>query len=142
MALIDAVGADDAELTCRSLKETCLSDGVVAFQSIVNDFTSHSAHLKMNVFQRLDDGSKLWEDALGVSYDDWLSPDELESLKVLYQKRHFTRSSRGHVDEKIRTAFRRYKLPKPGQRGIVVSKNDIEPFLDLLEKLGRGPGEM
>jgi Cobalamin biosynthesis protein CobD/CbiB len=31
-ALSEFVGRDEAELTCRSLVETCISDGVVAFQ--------------------------------------------------------------------------------------------------------------
>jgi len=138
-ALVDAMGADDAELTCRSLKETCLSDGVVAFQKYCERLYEPFGTPQMNVFQRIDDGSKLWEGALGVCYDDWLSPDELESLKVLYQKRHLLAHQEGIVDEKYvqRSGDTSYK---PGQR-IVVSKNDIELFLDLLEKLGRGLAE-
>lgn len=134
--LIDAIGVDDAELTCRSLKETCLSDGVVAFQKYCERLYEPYGTAPMNAFQRIDDGSNLWGASLGVSYGEWLSLDELASLKTLYQKRHLLAHQEGIVDERYvqRSGDKNYK---PGQR-IVVSKGDIELFLELLGKLGHG----
>ncbi len=52
--LIDTVGKDEAELTCRSLVETCISDGVVAFQKYCEGMYEGFGKAPFNAFQRLD----------------------------------------------------------------------------------------
>ncbi|HNP96608.1 MAG TPA: hypothetical protein PKJ63_13300 [Cyclobacteriaceae bacterium] len=137
-ALTDAVGKDEAELTCRSLRETCLSDGVTAFQKYCEGLYEPFGNAPFNVFQRIDEGNELWSSAVGQEYESWLTAQELNSLKVLYQKRHILAHNEGIID-------RRYikksgdAIYKPGQR-LVVSKGDIEMLLFLLEKLGSGLG--
>lgn len=138
-ALTDAVGRDEAELTCRSLRETCLSDGVTAFQKYCEGLYKPFGKAPFNIFQRIDDGSELWCSALGKGYESWLTAQELASLKVLYQKRHILAHNEGIIDHRYieKSGDTTYK---PGQR-LVVSRSDIEVLLSLLEKLGKGLGE-
>lgn len=56
-AITQATGKDEAELTCRSLIESCLSDGVVAFQKYCDGMYEPYGKAPMNTFQRLDQGS-------------------------------------------------------------------------------------
>lgn len=86
--LIDTVGKDEAELTCRSLVETCISDGVVAFQKYCEGMYEGFGKAPFNAFQRLDQASELWENAIQKGFDVWLSEEEIDLLRILYQKRH------------------------------------------------------
>ncbi|MBL4788229.1 MAG: hypothetical protein JKY60_04005 [Kordiimonadaceae bacterium] len=135
-ALTSSVGKDDAELTCRSLIETCISDGVVAFQKYCEGLYAPFGPAPRNAFQRLKHGSDLWFKAVQKKYDDWLSPDELLGLAVLFQKRHILAHNEGIVDADYLkksgdTVYRE------GQR-IVVSERDINDLLSALDKLGNG----
>lgn len=137
-ALADAVGKDEAELTCRSLRETCLSDGVTAFQKYCEGLYEPFGKAPFNVFQRIDEGSELWRSAVSTGYESWLTAQELSSLKVLYQKRHILAHNDGIIDQRYveKSGDLTYKA---GQR-LVVSKGDIEILLSLLDKLGSGLG--
>lgn len=138
-SLIQAIGKDEAELTCRSLRETCLADGVMAFQKYCEGLYAPYGTFSMNVFQRIDEGNDLWRKALNVGYDKWLSSGEIGELKILYQKRHLLAHQEGIVDDRYiqKSSDTTYK---PGQR-IVVSRSDIKNLLESLEKLGRGLSE-
>ena len=56
-----SVGKDEAELVCRSLLESCLSDGVVAFQKFCEGKYEKFNKVPFNAFQRLSQGSDLWK---------------------------------------------------------------------------------
>lgn len=135
-ALNESIGKDEAELTCRSLRETCLSDGVVAFQKYCEGLYEHFGQPPFNAFQRLQQGSDLWEEKTGNGYNVWLSDAELSELTILYQKRHILAHNEGIVDEQYikKSGDNAYK---EGQR-IVVSNADIDELLNCLEKLGVG----
>lgn len=135
-ALIESTGKDEAELTCRSLLETCISDGVVAFQKFCEGLHSPYGESPFNAFQRLEQGSVLWEKAIGMGYSSWLTQAELERLNVLYQKRHLLAHNEGIVDAQYikKSGDTSYK---EGQR-IVVSGKDIDELLNHLDKLGGG----
>lgn len=135
-SLSETIGADDAELTCRSLRETCLTDGVTAFQKYCEGLYEPYGSPQMNAFQRIDDGSRLWLEAVGAGYEEWLTPEELLVLKVLYQKRHLLAHQEGIVDDRYiqKSGDTTYKS---GQR-VVISKSDVDTLLGLLEKLGSG----
>jgi len=137
-ALADAVGKDEAELTCRSLRETCLSDGVTAFQKYCEGLYEPFGKAPFNVFQRIDEGSELWRSQLSKGYESWLTNQEMSSLKILYQKRHILAHNDGIIDQRYveKSGDSTYKA---GQR-LVVSKGDIEVLLSLLDKLGSGLG--
>jgi len=135
-ALIESTGKDEAELICRSLRETCISDGVVAFQKYCEGIYSAYGEAPFNAFQRLEQSSKLWKKAIKKDYLSWLTSEELSSLKLLFQKRHILTHNEGIVDahyiKKSGDIFY-----KEGQR-IVISDKDINDILICLEKIGDG----
>ncbi|WP_421349280.1 hypothetical protein [Aeromonas veronii] len=135
-ALIEASTKDDAELTCRSLLETSISDGVVAFQKFCEGLYEPFGKPPFNAFQRLEQGSGLWANAIDKTYSDWLSPSEINELNILFQKRHLLAHNEGIVDDRYITKFNDSSY-KVGQR-IVVSKKDVETLLAILNKLGQG----
>lgn len=132
-ALINSVGKDEAEITCRSLTESCVSDGVVAFQKYCEGRYERFGKSPFNAFQRLKQGSELWESKVGSGYSDWLNPYELDELNVLFQKRHILSHNEGIVDEAyiIKSGDTAYKQ---GQR-IVISQGDVNKLAQILEKL-------
>ncbi len=135
-ALNEFVGKDEAELTCRSLRETCISDGVVAFQKFCEGLYSNYGNPPFNAFQSLDRGSRLWRDAIGKGYQDWLSTIEHSELLTLFQKRHLLSHNEGIVDQMYldRSGDSSYRV---GQR-IVIKDSDIESLLSHLEKASEG----
>ncbi|GAB3732319.1 hypothetical protein [Spirosoma lituiforme] len=135
-ALEEAGQVDEAEITCLSLIETSLSDCVVAFQRFSEEtyrrYTKNS-EIPHNAFQRLDQGSKLWNSVFSEGYDDWLSTKELNELLILFQKRHLLAHSEGIVDDKYvsKSKDNSYQV---GQR-IVVREKDILQLIKLIQKL-------
>ncbi|MDO8828366.1 hypothetical protein [Methylophaga sp.] len=133
-ALTDVAGLDEAEITCRSILESCILDGVTAFQKYCEGLYSKYGKPPFNAFQRLDQGSRLWKDAVNCDYDDWLTNKELELLNVLFQKRHLLVHSDGIVDSKYiqKSKDNSYVV---GQR-IVIKNDDVDLLLGCLIKLG------
>lgn len=87
------------------------------------------------VFPGLHDGSRLWKQACGKGYEDWLTPSEMGELKLLFQKRHLLAHNEGMVDEKYiaRSGDNTYKI---GQR-IVIKDSDIRNFVNLITKIAK-----
>lgn len=135
-ALVESVGKDEAELTCRSLRETCISDGVVAFQKFCEGMYENFGKVPFNAFQRLEQGSNLWSSAVQRGYNDWLSPEELAKLNILYQKRHLLSHNEGIVDTQY-IAKSGDSAYKEGQR-IVITDKDIDSLVASLDKLSNG----
>tara|TARA_R110001583_G_scaffold152416_2_gene304283 strand:- start:29550 stop:30575 length:1026 start_codon:yes stop_codon:yes gene_type:complete len=135
-ALCEGVGIDDAVVTCRSLIETCISDGVVAFQKYCEGMYAQFGESPFNAFQRLDQANELWKNVLKRGFENWISDDELKSLEVLYQKRHLLAHNEGIVDDRyvMKTGDASYK---PGQR-IIIAEKDIDFILRCFEKLSEG----
>ena len=132
--MTETSGKDDAVLISRSMLESYISDGVVAFQKYCEGLYEPFGKAPFNAFQRIDQGSRLWKSAIGKAYDEWLTTDELNQLIKLFQKRHLLAHQDGIVDIKYieKTAETTYKV---GQR-IVVTERDIDMLLNALEKLG------
>ena len=135
-SLLLSIGKDATEITCRSLIESGLNDCVVAFQryseiSFIKRFPN--VKVKFNAFQNLDIGSEYWRQAMGQTYADWITPAEMRSLKLYFQKRHLLSHTEGIVDEKYvnNSGDRSYKV---GQR-IVVRPEDVSFCLSLIEKI-------
>ena len=135
-ALIESVGKDEAELTCRSLIETCIGDGVVAFQKYCEGMYQRFGTPPFNAFQRLDQTSELWNKAFQEGLDSWLSEEELRLLGVLYQKRHLLAHNEGIIDKKY-TQKSGDQSYKEGQR-LIISPKDVEYMVSCLEKLAHG----
>lgn len=135
-AIERASGKDAAAIAAKSMLESCLPDGVVAFQKLGEALYSKlpgARPASFNAFQRLRDGSELWKEAVGYGYEDWLLPDELSRLSILFQRRHLLAHSEGMVDAKYlsNTNDPNYR---EGQR-IVVAEQDIEDLRRILAKL-------
>jgi len=135
-AIIEASDKDSAEITCRSLRETCISDGVVAFQRLCEILFVKFGQHPFNAFQRLSQGSQLWEQAIGIGYNHWLSESELTLLNKLYQKRHILAHNDGVVDEQY-IQKSRDSAYIVGQK-IIVSDAEILTMTKLLERLAQG----
>jgi len=132
-SLLESVGKDEAEIVSRSLIESCLIDGVVAFQKYCEGKYEKYKKVPFNAFQRLEQGSNLWKELIGCGYSDWLNEIELNNLNILFQKRHILSHNEGIVDDKYlkNSNDATYVI---GQR-IVISKNDILSLIEYLEKL-------
>jgi len=128
---------DQAVDACRSILESTLSDAVTAFQRFCEELYSSrspATPAPMNAFQRLQQGSELWDQELGEGYSDWLSSKEFEDLTVFFQRRHILQHNDGFVDQRYldQSGDRTYQL---GQR-IVVSSQDALRSSALIEKIG------
>jgi Zn finger protein HypA/HybF involved in hydrogenase expression len=134
-ALTESKNKDEAELICRSIIETCISDGVVAFQKYCDGLYEPYGKAPYNAFQRLNEASDLWNAAIGKGFDNWLLENEINTINILYQKRHLLSHSEGIVDSKyiLKSGDTTYK---EGQR-VVISNRDIESLLTILDKLGK-----
>lgn len=135
-AIENASGKDAAAVAARSMLESCLPDGVAAFQKHCEALYAKLPAVRpapFNAFQRLRDGSDLWKVAVGCGYEDWMTADELARLAVLFQRRHLLAHAEGMVDSKYlsNTGDATYR---EGQR-IVVTERDIEDLSRSLEKL-------
>lgn len=135
-ALTDVAGLDEAEVTCRSILESCILDGVTAFQKYCEGLYSKYDEPPFNAFQRLDQGSRLWQEAINYGYGDWLSHQELASLNTLFQKRHLLAHNDGIVDSRYieKSNDGSYVV---GQR-VVIKNSDVDLLLNCLVKLGDG----
>lgn len=135
-AVIESSGKDEAELMCRSLIETCVSDGVVAFQKYCEGMYEQFATPPFNAFQRLAQSNELWKNVFQKGFETWLSENEIKCLGILYQKRHLLAHNEGIVDTKYihKSGDETYK---EGQR-VVISSKDIDFLVYCLEKLADG----
>lgn len=127
---------DEAELMRRSMIESCLLDGVTAFQKCCEGLyasTNPAVAAPMNAFQRLSQGSDLWKARVGVAYADILTASEQARLKLLFQKRHILVHSDGIVDQRYvdESGDTSYKV---GQR-IAVTAADVDEIVAGISKL-------
>ena len=137
-SLLASVGKDDAEITCRSLIESGLNDCVVALQRFCEvSFTKKAPTIKVrfNAFQNIDAGSDYWKQAIGEGYSGWITSDEMNKLKILFQKRHLLAHTEGIVDQKYidNSGDSSYKV---GQR-IVVRPEDVRVCLSVVTEIVR-----
>lgn len=127
---------DEAEIVTRSLIESGLVDGSVAFQKYsFEKFRScyPEVKCKVNDFQIVEKGNGLWEKHSNFKYENVLSKDEIGKLNLYLQQRHLLSHSNGIVDERYieMSQSANYKI---GQRIVVNSENVIE-FVEIIEKL-------
>ena len=129
---------DDAEIICKSLIESTISDLVVAFQRLCESVypTIPNSHaIRSNVFQRLQDGSELWKEAVGTGYEDWLDAAEWRDIRICFQKRHLFQHKDGIVDQGYidRSGDDSYCI---GQR-LVVKVGEVIRYSEIVEKMGK-----
>ena len=136
--LIDKYDLDSAESMCRKMLESSIGDMVSAFQKFAcSKYEELSGKtVRVNDFQMVDKGSSYFEDETGKPYGYWLSIDELDFMKLMFQKRHLIEHCNGMVDQKYidNSNDNSYSI---GQR-IVIKEQDAKELLDVLRKLGAG----
>ena len=131
-------GIDKAETMCRTMREGTLGDIVSAFQKFAETrFTTLSSKkVRVNDFQRVDDGSNLFQENIGKGYDVWLTTTELDTMRTMFQRRHILEHNNGIIDSKYieKSGDTVYSV---GQR-LVVKDSDTIELLRVMKKLGEG----
>lgn len=135
---ISQFSKDEAARTCNSLIETSVPDLVVALQRLcecVYPQLPNAVKTKKNVFQRLDDGNKLWHDATGQGYSDWITDEEYALLKKCFQRRHVLQHKDGIVDQEYidKSGDTSYLV---GQH-LIINKAEIIVYADIVVKIGQ-----
>jgi uncharacterized Zn finger protein (UPF0148 family) len=129
---------DIAENSIRHMVENNLGRLVGAFQqfteALFNKLPSAvSLKYRKNAFQNLLESSDLWRRSTGKDYENFLSPDELQELEILFQKRHLLVHRNGIVDQEYidKSGDKSYEI---GQR-IVIRKSEVLRLAELLSEL-------
>lgn len=127
---------DAAEHCCETLLTGALNELVVTVQHVCEAVYKErvpDAKLKQNVFQRLDDGNKLWMDLTGEGYKDWLTGGQYESLVRCFQRRHLFDHQAGIVDQKYidKSGDKSYNV---GQR-IKLKQNELLQYVTVVDTL-------
>jgi uncharacterized Zn finger protein (UPF0148 family) len=89
--------------------------------------------LRKNVFQNLNESSKLWHQATGKSYEAMILKDELTNLNRFFQQRHLITHKESIVDQEyiIKTNDNTYSV---GQR-LIIREETVRQLADLIVKL-------
>ena len=135
---IDLYGKPKAETMCESMVSNSLGDIVSAFQRFAYKRFKYlfQYQVKPNDFQIVKKGSDLFKNQTGYGYEAWLSNDELNMMKIMFQRRHVIEHNGGRVDEKY--------LSESGDTAYIVSQKlkidgrDIMDLLVIIKKLSQG----
>lgn len=131
-------GRDTAETMCRSMLENSFGQVVSAFQKFAQCRFKEisSVEKRVNDFQRVDTGSQYFRDETGNGYDAFLSPDEIDRMKLYFQRRHIIEHNTGIVDQQYidKSGDTDYSV---GQR-IVVKTSEALDLTAIIKKLASG----
>lgn len=130
---------DKAESMCRSMIEGSLGDIVSAFQKYAEDIYKKlmpTNKVRVNDFQIIVKGSKLFSEAIGKGYDSWLTDEEISDMNILFQQRHLIEHNNGLIDEQYiqKSNDPSYKI---GQR-VIIRNTDVLRLLGHVRKLSLG----
>ncbi len=140
--LTKELNKDEAENTCRQTLEMNMNKLVGSFEhlakSLYETLPTARKLLRPNVFQNVEDGSKLWKQAIGKGYEDLVSVKDLQDLKRLFEQRHVLTHADGKVDERYirRSGDHTYVV---GQR-LVVKEAEVLLLAEIVLKLGKQLG--
>ncbi len=136
--LTEKTDADSAATLYRKMLESSICNMVSAFQKFAccryEELSGKTA--RVNDFQIVEKGSRLFEKETGKKYGDWLSANELNYLNVIFQRRHLLEHNDGMVDQRYldNSHDDGYSV---GQR-IIIKNADAHSLLSILRKLGNG----
>lgn len=134
----DKYDSDKADTLCRSMLEGSIDNMVSAFQKFAScrydELTGEKS--RVNDFQIVEKGSKLFKEKTGKGYQEWLSNEEISFMNLMFQKRHLIEHNNGMVDQHYidKSGDRAYVV---GQR-IVVKEKDTYTLLGIIKKLSDG----
>jgi hypothetical protein len=137
-----AIGKDAAADVMGKLTEDGIGTLVTSFESFAKEgfrALAPGVNAPKNVFQRLADGSALWNQNGGRAYEHIVAPTELAELERGFQQRHVLGHSNGIVDQPYlnRTGDTQYRV---GQR-LAIKPKDVLRMAELIEKLVMGMKE-
>jgi len=131
-------GKDKAKTMCQAMLEGTLGDVVSAFQKFAEvKFKELSTKtVRVNDFQIVEKGSRLFEEATGSGYDALLISGERSYMNLMFQRRHVMEHNGGLVDEQYlqKSGDISYTV---GQR-LVIHKEDTLRLIKIIKKLGTG----
>lgn len=137
-SLTEQFDMDTAETMCRSMLENSFGQVVSAFQKFAQcRFKELSGvEKRVNDFQMVDRGSKYFFDETGSSYETFLSSDEINRMKLYFQRRHIIEHNTGIVDQQYidKSSDTDYSV---GQR-IVVKIDEALDLINIIKKLSSG----
>lgn len=122
----------------QNIIETSLKEIISAFQKFA--FESFKKNCKKTVrpndFQIVYKGSNLFRDYYEVSYEEWLTNEEIDFLNLMFQRRHLLEHNNGMVDDMYlnKSNDTTYRV---GQR-IVSKKEYVIKLLKVIKKLSEG----
>lgn len=129
---------EEAERQVDLLREDTMGSLVGTFESFAkNRYVELGGTLpKGNVFQRVADGSELFDRLVGKPYGDFIDENGVKDMTILFNRRHLLTHCNGIVDEKYirNTGDNSYEL---GQR-IIVKDKDLLRLLDIIERVVEG----
>ena len=106
---------------------------VSAFQSYAEkQFKKHylGSELRRNIFQNLDEGTRLFNQIYGFTYLDILGDYKMNKLKILFNKRHLLEHNSGIIDKSyiLKTGDHSQQI---GQR-IIIKKSDVQFMIESI----------
>lgn len=129
---------DTAETMCRSMLENSFGQVVSAFQKFAQCRFKEISGIekRVNDFQRVDIGSQYFRDKTGSGYEAFLSPDEIDRMKLYFQRRHIIEHNAGIVDQQYidKSDDTDYSV---GQR-VVVKVDEALDLINIIKILAAG----
>ena len=136
--LIETQGRDKAKTICRSMLESSLGEIISTFQKFAElRYRAISPKtIRVNDFQIVDKGSRLFEEATGANYSDWISETDLFFMNLMFQRRHVMVHNGGLVDDQYiqKSLDTSYAI---GQR-LVIREDDVIKLIRVIETLAKG----
>lgn len=129
---------DTAETMCRSMLENSFGQVVSAFQKFAQCRYKEISGVekRVNDFQMVDKGSQYFRDETGSGYEAFLSSDEIDRIKLYFQRRHIIEHNTGIVDQQYidKSGDTDYSV---GQR-VVVKTSEALDLIKIIKKLSSG----
>ncbi len=137
--IVENADSDFAENIYNQMIEDQVENLVTALQRVTESMYGKlpgTATAPFNIFQRLDDASKLWGAAIGCGYEDILDSREYAYLGKMLQHRHKLGHAQGMVDDRYveKSGDTSYRV---GQR-LVTKASDVKELARVVQKLVTG----
>lgn len=134
----ESINSDNADAICSKIIENSFCDCISAYQKFAFEKYKKckgESKVKVNDFQIIEKGEKLFKEIFNTTYSDWISEKEKEDLNTFFQRRHILEHNNGIVDEKYKekTNDSSYAL---GRR-IIVNENNVYDLLDIIKKVSK-----
>lgn len=132
---IKLLGDDVGSIQARQMLEGTIGDIASHFQKFAQQkYKSITGkEVKVNKFQIVEEGDRLFKKATGTGYADYINKDEYSIVELMFQRRHILEHNNGIIDERYlqKTNDTKNRL---GAR-LVVQRESILNFLKIIIQL-------